>query len=343
MPKDNENIPLPFVGPLTPSEPPGFAAEQMIRCEECLRANPPTRVSCLYCTAPLPLNESSARLRRPTLRPPEKHQLGYSSILLPQDHDVSAEVITEAGSLLKLSEENLQRIILAKTPLPLARTASREETELVSDRLRDLGLRTLTLGDDDLGLVETSLKRVRSMSIDHARLTIQRTVAKESIDVRWPDVVLIVAGRLLVKRVEIKERKTRKAENEILDASEFFDDEAIVDFYASTHSQTFRVSAKGFDFSCLESKKTPIANENIAKLLRLIVARATNARLDDSYHHLRQILEPVWGSDQETQSSGWRRERPGKLSLGVATINSNESQFTRYSRLRYYFTLNPRH
>ena len=38
----------------------------------------------------------------------------------------------------------------------------------------------------------------------------------------------------------------------------------------------------------------------------------------------------------ETQSSGWRRERPGKLSVGVATTKSNETQFTRYSRLRYW-------
>jgi hypothetical protein len=55
---------------------------------------------------------------------------------------------------------------------------------------------------------------------------------------------------------------------------------------------------------------------------------------------LRQILDLVWTAQQETQSSGWRRERPGKLSVGVATINSNEVQFTRYSRLRRYFCLN---
>ena len=47
----------------------------------------------------------------------------------------------------------------------------------------------------------------------------------------------------------------------------------------------------------------------------------------------------AWGMQAETQSSGWRRERPGKLSVGMATIKSNESQFTRYSRLRYYFNV----
>lgn len=340
MPKDNENNRLPFVGPIEPSEPQGFPLEQMIRCEECLRANPPTRVSCLYCNAPLPRTESSARLRKPVLRPPEKHEPGYNNILLPQDQKVSPDAITEAGNLLKLGAENLQRIVSAHSPLPLARTASREEAELVFDRLRELGIRTTTLADDDLGLAETSVKRVRSMSFDDTRLTVQLAGPQESAEILWSDVVLIVTGRLFVRRVEVKERKTRKAENEILDASEFFDDEAVVDFYASTHSQTWRVGAKGFDFSCLETEKTLIANENIGRLLRLIAVKATKAQRDDSYQLLRQTLEPVWRSDQETQSSGWRREAPGKYSLGAATVNSNETQFTRYSRLRYYLALN---
>src|ERR1051325_9381926 len=80
----------------------------MIRCEECLRANPPTRVSCLYCVAPLPLTETSARLIKPVLRPPEKHQLGYNNILLPHDQAVGDSVIAGAAALLKLSAENVR-------------------------------------------------------------------------------------------------------------------------------------------------------------------------------------------------------------------------------------------
>src|SRR5215207_2716420 len=126
----------------------------MIRCEECLRANPPTRVSCLYCVAPLPLTESSVRLRKPVLRPPEKHQLGYNNILQLQDQVVSENVITEAATLLKLTPEIFQQILSQGIPLPVARTASREEAELVYLRLKDLGLQSMTVSDDDLGLAE---------------------------------------------------------------------------------------------------------------------------------------------------------------------------------------------
>lgn len=340
MPKDNENIRLPFTGPIEPSEPPGFTPDQMIRCDECLRANPPTRVACLYCSAPLPMTEESARLRKPVLKPPEKHQTAYNNILLPGDPDLPDEDVIKAADLLKLSAENLKRIVAEKVPLPVACTASREEAELVLNRLRDLGLPTVVLSDDEFGASETSVKRIKSMSIDDEYATLQQSGTREQIEVRWSDIVLIVTGRLFTKRVEIQERKSRRVENEIVQSSEFSSDEAVIDFYTSTHQQTWRINANGFDFSCLGNQKTLIAHENISQLQQFIAVNAPQARVDDSYKRLRQTLDLVWASQQETQSSGWRRDRPGKLSVGLSTINNNEVQFTRYSRLQRYFHFN---
>ena len=336
MPKDNENI--PFLGPIEPSEPQGFSAAQMIRCEECLRANPPTRVSCLYCVAPLPVTEAAAKLRKPVLRQPEKHQLGYNNILLPLDQVASEETIADAATLLKLSAENLQRLMSQKTPLPVARTNSREEAELVNVRLRDLGLSCVNLSDEELGLTfnGNTVKRVRSLSFDDTDVTIYQAAAEETI-VAWTDVILIMPARIFETRLEVKERKTGKSEDEILDTSEFFKDEAVIDFYTASHSSTWRISAGGFDFSCLGHEKALVTNENIVKLQRLLTDKAVNAQFDDSYAKVRNLLEFAWTTQAETQSSGWRRERPGMLSIGVATTKSNETQFTRYSRLRYYF------
>ena len=340
MPKDNENIRLPFTGPIEPSEPQGFAPDQMIRCEECLRANPPTRVACLYCNTPLAVTEASARLRKPVLRPPEKHQTAYNTVLLPTDLKLSDEVVSEAAELLKLSADNLKRMIAEQVPLPVACTASREEAELVFDRLGNVGLQTIVLSDDELGTSDMSVKRIKSMVIDDQLATLQQAGTRDQMEIRWDNVVLIVAGRLFVRRVEIQERKTRRAENEILQSSEFSSDEAVIDFYTSTHAQTWRVAANGFDFSCLGSKKTLIANENILRLQQVIAGNAPHSRVDDSYKRLRNMLDLVWPSQQEIESSGWRRERPGKLSVGLATTNSNETQFTRYSRLLRYVRIN---
>ena len=326
MPKDNENI--PFLGPIEPSEPQGFSAEQMIRCEECLRANPPTRASCLYCAAPLPLTETSSRLIKPVLRPPEKHQSGYNNILLPHEQAVSDEVMADAAALLKLSVENVRACLSQGAALPVTYTANRVEAELVTERLRELGLNCLTVSDDELG---KDVRRVRSMTFDDTSLTINQAATR----FLWGDIVLIVTGRLVETRLEIQERMTRKPENEILDTSEFFSDEYVIDFYTAAHSSTWRVGAS-FDFSCLGRDKALVVNENIGKLLRVMIEKARNAKVDDSYARVRNLLELVWSTQPETQSSGWRRERPGKLSVGVSTIKSNETQFTRYSRLRYY-------
>jgi hypothetical protein len=304
----------------------------MITCDECLRANPPTRINCLYCSVPLPLTESSARLRKPILRRPEKHQLGYNTIYLPGAERLAVEAVSEAASLLKLKQDELERILGEGIPLPLARTASREEAELILDRLQGLGFRVVTLVD------EGSVKRVRSMALGESELVLNAGHPKDEIVMPWSNVVLLLPARLIEKRVEVKEVTSRRAENEIVDTSEFFSDETVIDIYLSTHSDTWRVSARGFDFSCLGSEKALITNANMTRLQQRLKANAPDARFDDSYNRLRPVLDLVWGPEQETKSSGWRRERPGKLSLGMATINSNESQFTRYSRLLYYVT-----
>jgi hypothetical protein len=273
------------------------------------------------------------RLRKPVLRQPEKHQLGYNNILLPGPQ-VGAEIVTDVAALLKLVTENMQELMSQGVPMPVARTASREEAELVTLRLRDLGLSCVTISDDELGLTDNIVKRVRAMSFDDSHVVIYHS-GSEQTSFEWSDVILILPARLIETTMEIKERLSRKKENEILETNEFFRDEVVIDFYTAAHSFTWRVGASGFDFSCLGNEKALIANENITRLQRLIVAKAVNARFDDSYQRVRNLLELVWSTQPETQSSGWRRERPGKLSVGMATTKSNESQFTRYSRLRY--------
>jgi len=284
------------------------------------------------------LTETSARLIKPVLRPPEKHQLGYNNILLPQDQGATDDVVSAAAELLKLSPENIREVMSQGVPLPVARTASREESELVTERLRDLDLRCLTVSDADLDLSfsDNVVRRVRSMLFDDVSLTIQQAGAAEQANVSWSDIVLILTGRLFETRLEIKERMTRKTENEIIDTSEYFRDEYVIDFYAAGHSSTWRIGANGFDFSCLGHDKALIVNENMGKLSRLMIEKAGNAKVDDSYARVRNLLELAWTTQLETQSSGWRRERPGKLSVDVSTIRSNEIQFTRYSRLHYY-------
>jgi hypothetical protein len=332
LPKDNENILLSLDGPTTPSQPIAFSPEEMIRCDECLRANPPTRPSCFYCGAVLPVTEASAKLRKPTLLTPDKSEPGYNTILVPHDETRN---ITEVADLLKLSTDAVATLLEAAQPLPLARTASLEQSELLGERLHEFGLQTEIIPDQQLGLSENTVIRVRSMAMGDQTFSVRTSGRGEPLELEYANLLLLVEGRLLTKTTTVKERKSRKAENEILDASEFYSDEPVFDLYCATREQTFRIAANSFDFSCLGEQKELIVKENLRTLKQFLKEKAPDMKMDDSYGAVRQSLDLVWGADKATKSDGWRRDAPGRLTIGATTTVSNENQFTRYSRLRH--------
>lgn len=351
---NSEDIPFPTLtddGPMS-AEPKPFAPDQMIRCEECLRANGPTKVNCLYCGAALPLNETSVNLQKPALRPLEKWEQGYNNILLPPSANglpvntqpdnpvlanLSAGDLAEVAALLRLTEEDLTRILSLGLPLPLARAATRDEALLVQRLLNRLRIDTLIVPDVELGMVETRPVRVRAIEIEPAAFNAYQTPETPGIKVAWSHLVLLVLGRLIVRRVEVREQKAARAENRILDANEFFADESAVDVYSRGQTTPYRITANSFDFSCLGARKGFVAGENLFTLLELFRDHAPQVECDDSFNSARKALEVVWPSQQQNESGGWRRDRPGKYSIGSTTELSNELQFLRYSRLRYYF------
>ncbi|MEP6570222.1 MAG: hypothetical protein ABJC10_10640 [Acidobacteriota bacterium] len=337
MSKDNENVPLPgWTNDEPDSAATPFAPDQMVRCDECLRANPPTRVNCLYCAALLPHTETTVDLQKPELRPLEKWEQGYNNIIQPPVANLTPAQLTEAADLLRLRLEDLDRILAATTPLPLARAATIDEAQLVQHRLRLLGIESTIMTDAAPGTDAAGVVKVRALEIDEGGIYAYQTPEAPFTPVSWPDLRLLVIGRLTLKRVELKERKGKRAENTIMNTSEFVTDETVVDFYAQQQPTPFRIEANSFDFSCLGSSKGLLAVENISRLVQLFRERAPQAEFDESFNSVRKALEAAWPSAQQNESSGWRRERPGKYSIGSVMETNNEPQFSRYSRLRHY-------
>jgi hypothetical protein len=337
LPEDNENVPLSIsmTGDAEELTFSPFAPDQMVRCDECLRANPPTRVNCLYCGAVLPHNESTLTFQKPALRPLEKWEQGYNNILLSPVANLTDANLAEASELLHLRSEDLARILSSAIPLPLARAATIHEAQLVQRRLNNLGIDSSIMPDADAGADAQRIAKVRALEFDEAGIYAYQTPETPPIHVFWSDFVLLVVGRLIVKRVELKEGKGPRAENSILDASEFVTDETVVDLYTREQSIPYRIAAKSFDFSCLGASKGLLAAENISRLLLVFREHAPQAHYDDSFNSVRRSLEAVWPSEQQNESTGWRRERPGKYTVGSVSEFSNETQFSRYSWLRY--------
>lgn len=319
------------------SEPRGFALDQMVRCEACLRANPPTRTSCLYCAAQLPTTEQSAALQKPTLRRLEKWEQGFNVILVPGSAtSLNEEMLSQAAELLRLSVEDLKRIMETGEPLPVARATTPDEAALIERKLGEMGLKVLVVADVELEQEDSTPKRVRALELADSELVLFQTGANKTWRVAWNEIVHMVAGRLFVREIEVEERKGRRAENEIMDARELSTDEAVLDIYAAQGTTAWRITAANFDFSCLGAQKKLVAAQNFSTLIKVLSERAASAVYDDSYNRVRSLLSAAWPLEQETESRGWRRAGPGRVSTEAVTRSDNEFQFTRYSRLRRY-------
>lgn len=315
-----------------------FSHEEMLTCEECLRANPPTRLNCMYCGAQLPLSEASARLRRPTIRQPEKWEDGYN-VILYERAQIGEEQLKEIASLLRLEKEEARRILEAVEPLPLARLNSMEEARLVKERLSAWDLTTFIVADADLMMKDENRKRARAFDFEDDALTAYAVGSDELLRAEWSEVLLLVKGRLVVRRIETEERRKR-AGNEIVEAREMLaGDVLLLDFYTKAAGGGWRVASDSFDFSCLGSRKGLIAAQNFGALVEVLRERAPQMLVDDSYNRLRQALAPVWPPEERRESRGLRRERPGRFNTEAVMTSDNETQFTRYSRLRHFLKL----
>lgn len=342
MSLNDEEAPLLADSEPLRSETRRFAPDQMLRCEVCLRANPPTRTSCLYCAAQLPTTEAVAALQRPTLRPLEKWEQGFNVILAPGGaSEVTAEELQSVAELLRLRPEDLKQITEAQEALPVARAATSDEAALIERKLGEMGLRVFVLADRDLWPEASPPKSVRALELADDALLAHPAGGGEVRRIPWTEISLLVVGRLLVREIEVEERKGRRSENEIVDAREMTNDAMVLDIYAAENDDGWRINAGSFDFSCLGSRKGLVAAQNFTTLTQVLRERAGRAVYDDSYMRVRHALAAVWPLEQQTESRGWRRNRPGQVSTGAVTRSDNESQFTRYSRLRRHLQLNP--
>ena len=270
-----------------------------------------------------------------SLRPLENWEQGYNNILNSSPAtNPNDQTMAMAADLLKLEVLTLSRLVSANHAMPLARSATRDEATLVQWRLSAYGIETEIIADVNLADAAGPF-RVRAAEINEHGIKVLDRQNTQAIDLLWNEILLGVSGRLIVQRLESREEKARHKEKRILDASEFFTDETVFDFY-TTADRPFRILAKSFDFSCLGSKKGLVAEENMSRLLTLLREKASGATWDDSYNSVRKTLEAVWPSVRSDQSAGWRRDRPGKLTKGNVTEISNEAQFQKYSRLCHF-------
>ena len=337
--KDHDDVSL-FADSVGADELRPFTPGEMCRCEECLRANPPTRVTCLYCSAPLPAAETKVELAHPPQRRLERSQPAYNNILI-SDGRLKPEVIARLADFLQVENDDAARIFSLAGPLPLARVATREEAAQVQSRLAQFGLQSMIISDQDLGLATEPLRWRRIELSDEGLLGFQFAGAPPAA-LPWADLDLVLTARLQTKQIEVREKRRRgSSQPQIVDASETMSDDSVVDLYARGVPEGYRIRAGGFDFGCLGDRKQLLARDNFQALLAVIRERAPEAEHDNCFVDLRRGLDIGWPAEQQTVSRGLLRAGSRSHGTGEVLTTSNEKQFTRYSRLRYFLKHHP--
>jgi hypothetical protein len=219
--------------------------------------------------------------------------------------------------------------------MPAVRAESKPEAEIVQIRLRELGIETLIVSDEMLA-ADKPPRRLRGIEFFDDKLILILFNQDEIIEISPDDLALIVNGAIFYRKIEATEKHNKKGDNEILDATETNSDEILIDIYSRSDPNGFRIYAKGFDFSSLESEKELLAKANIKKLGDKLRLTAPDVKTVNDYLSHRILLANVWESDQRIDSQGLKRESFGKFKLGNVTTIHNLSQFTKYSRLQWH-------
>lgn len=318
------------------AENSAFKPEEMILCPKCRRTNPPTRLDCFYCGAELETDEKQKDILKLNLRKLENWEKGFNLIYLPGSQNFGEPKLSEIAKMLKCEKEFLEKLLVAEKRLPLARAEAAKEAEIVQKRLRELKIETLIVGDEDLA-VEKPARRLRGVEFGADKIVLILFNQDEIIEISNADLMLIVTGAIFERKVEATKKRVKKGASEILQTSETASDEFLVDVYSRADVTGYRIFAKGFDFSCLETEKGILAAENLKKLVQKLREFAPEAEFINDYLQVRESLGNVWQVEEKTDSQGMKRGGFGKFHLGSVTTINNLSQFTKYSRLQRQF------
>lgn len=314
-----------------------FALTEMVTCDACLRVNPPTRACCLYCGRDLPVSATEQPTQTAddtTDRAAANNSDGYYVVLTSNQTGILSEAqLTEIAALLHLKTTEVQSVVDRSRTFPVARTATSEHATKLIEKLLPLGIAADIFAAEGLAL-ESPTKKIRALEFSDDGFIAVPLSGGGNVSSRWDELILIVAGRLLVNRVEVEERR-RRGRPEPLDTRELFSDEAALDLYTTSSDSGCRITSNGFDFSCLGSEKAFTAFENLSVLLKQLRESAPHVELDDSYLSLRPVLANVWPLEAQTRKGDWRRSGAGKFDIATVTTTDNEMQFNRYSRLRH--------
>ncbi|HEX5736538.1 MAG TPA: hypothetical protein VF131_27145 [Blastocatellia bacterium] len=274
----------------------------------------------------------------PAQRVIDSSELAFNTILEPVGVAAPARAADSLASALKIEPGEARALIESRKPLALARSQTRQEAEMIAELVRSYGLRARVVADEDLKL---NSELIRARRIIPTANGIQVQHRDGALTVASPDVRLLVVGNLRNTRVDFTESKAgmRSRASTVLDTSEFFSEETLLDVYTKERGESFRIKADGFDYSGIVQPLSFRAEVNFGSLIDALHRLAPGARIDKEFAEVSKLFSRAWPERSRTESGGVKRTglayRPVSKS---SVIKDNRDQFDRYSRLMFIFS-----
>lgn len=303
-----------------------------MNCPACARRTPSARAMCLYCGASLPVTRIEAA---PSQRAIDNADRAFNTVLDPAKLAASEEAEAALATALRVGPDEARAFINVGKRVPLARSQTRHEAELIAALVRTCGLKASVVADEELRL-ESELIRARRITRDQHEIKIDHVGG--SLVLPLSEISLLVMGALRNTRVDYTEGLSgmRAQSAAVLDTSEFRTDQVLLDVYTTSLEKSFRIKADAFDYSGLVWPLSFRAEMNFQVAVSALHGAAPHAAIDDDFARIRGLLARAWPERSRVESRGVKRAglsyRPVAQS---SVISDNRDQFDRYSRLMF--------
>jgi len=302
-------------------------------CPACSRKTAAARANCIYCGEVLGIQRIEVA---PAQRDIDSFENAFNTVLVPSAVGDAGGAELALATALSMEAEEARAFIGSGKRLPLSRSLTRPEAELIASLVRTCGLQAAVIEDAELEL-QREVRRARRVAIDGGRILVAHGSAAMALDIR--DVRLLVVGVIRRNRSDYTEGivNVTGQGSSLLDLFEFRSDQMILDVYGESLDESFRIRADAFDYSGLINPMSFRAEVNFQTACKTLATVASRAVVDLDFSRVRQLLGRAWPVRSRTESRGIKRAGLAHQPVAQSsTISDNGEQFDRYSRLMFY-------
>lgn len=308
-------------------------SQDVTTCPECQRRTPSGRGKCIYCGADLIVTNIAVA---PAQRAIESFELAYNTVIGPGRVADPASAETALATALGIEPEEARQFVAAQKYLPLSRSQTRHEAELVAALVRTCGFPALVVEDTELNVGTELIRAKRVEAVDDKLLV---THGAGTLELPASSICLILVGMVRSDRVEYTETGSGLRGNQeanVMDSYEFRSDLMLMDVYAPNLQDSFRIQSDGFNYSGLVQPLSYRAEANFQEAARALAGLAPQAIVDDDFSRVRRLLARAWPERTRNESLGIRRGGSTfSITARSSVVRDNRDQFERYSRLMF--------